>query len=100
MSDGPTYIVSLTSDAPDPITGLRPTYEVDEGEYERLLDLGLVVNAPAEPSPVDLFDTEISEQLLDPTSASYAAGRSSFTPRATTLPPSDPVEGELWFTFA
>lgn len=99
-TDGPTYVVSLTSDPADPITGLRPTYEVSEGEYERLMDLGLVVNAPAEPSPADLFDNELAEQLLDPTSASYAAGRASFTPRATTLPPTNPVEGELWFSFA
>lgn len=96
----PTYIVQLTSDPVNPLTGVRPSYEVSEGEYERLIDLGLVLNAPADPSPADLFDTELAAELLDPTSASYAAGRASFTPRATTLPPVDPDEGELWFSYA
>jgi hypothetical protein len=38
----------LVQIANDPVP--RPTYEVDEGEYQRLIDLGLVVNAPAEPA--------------------------------------------------
>lgn len=88
-----TYLVQLTND-PEP----RPFYEVDPAEYERLLDLGLVVNAPADPTPPDLFDQEMADELLDTTSASYAAGRAQFTLRATTLPPSNPAVGDVWIT--
>lgn len=54
------YLVELTTD-PEP----RPTYEVTLGEYERLLSLGLVVNAPADPVDPDLFDQEIAQQVED-----------------------------------
>src|SRR3954468_16403116 len=70
--------VQLTTDDIDPQTGVRPFYDVDEGEYERLLDLGIVVNAPADPEPVDLFDTEVAALLTDPTSAAHAAGVAEF----------------------
>jgi hypothetical protein len=70
-SPGGIYTVSLTSDPVDE-NGNRPTYDVDAGEYERLIGLGVVVNAPATPSPVDFFDTEVSTLIGTPGSASRA----------------------------
>lgn len=90
---GPTYIVQLSTD-PEP----RPTYEVSAGDYERLLELGLVVGGPAEPTPPDHFDDEVAALINDITSGTYAAGRAAFTARATTLPPSNPAIGDLWFS--
>lgn len=62
-----TYLVQLTTDA-EP----RPTYEVSEGEYERLLDLGLVINAPADPVDPDLFDQEVAQLHADVNSQTRA----------------------------
>jgi hypothetical protein len=90
---GPTYIVQLATD-PEP----RPTYEVNAGEYERLLELGMLVGGPAEPAPPDLFDQEVAQLINNLNSVTYASGRAQFTPRATTLPPSNPAIGDLWFS--
>lgn len=75
------YLVQLTTD-PEP----RPTYEVSLGEYERLLSLGLVVNAPADTVDPDLFDAEIAQQVQDVNSqtrtvldARYVIGESGGT---------------------
>lgn len=89
------FSVQLTFD-PEP----RPFYDVDEGEYERLLGLGVVVNAPADPEPVDLFDTEVAGLINDHTSDTYGAGLSAFTQFASVTPPSSPVVGQIWFTYA
>lgn len=55
-----TYIVQLTNDA-EP----RPSYEVSEAEYERLLDLGLLVGESPDPVSPDLFDTEVAALVDD-----------------------------------
>lgn len=88
------YSVQLSTDA-EP----RPTYDVDEAEYERLLALGLVVNAPADPEPLDLFDTEVAALINDGTSATHGAGISAFTQTAQSVAPSSPFVGQLWFSF-
>lgn len=90
-----TYPVQFTTD-PEP----RPTYDVDRGEYQRLVRLGIVVDAPADPNPPDLFAEEVAQVLEDTNGPAYAAGRAMFTPRATATPPTNPVDGELWFAFA
>lgn len=63
-----TYLVQITSD-PEP----RPTIEVSQGEYERLLRLGLVVGGPADPVLPDVFDNEVSQLIEDLNSSTRAA---------------------------
>jgi hypothetical protein len=88
------HAVQLSTD-PEP----RPFYDVDDGEYERLLSLGLVVNAPADPEPADLFDTEVAALINDGTSATHGAGILAFTQTAQSVAPSSPFVGQLWFSF-
>lgn len=94
---GEIYTVQLTSDPADE-NGNRPTYDVDRGEYERLLELGLVVNAPAQPQAADTFSQEVADVLLDEEGPAYAAGRAAFTLRATSTPPPNPVVGDVWIS--
>src|SRR3982751_491374 len=63
-----TFVVQLTTDA-EP----RPQYEVDTGEYQRLVNLGILVNAPATPTDPDLFDQEVSQLVTDVNSSTHAA---------------------------
>lgn len=88
--------VQLTTDGPGG-PGQR-SYDVDDGEYERLTDLGIVVNAVANPNPAGLFDAEVAALMTDTGSDTYAAGRSAFTPRAQSIAPASPAVGELWVT--
>lgn len=62
-----TYVVQLTSDA-EP----RPSYEVSEAEFERLRDLGLLVNENPDPVDPDLFDQEIAQEVGDVNSQTRA----------------------------
>lgn len=63
-----TYIVQLTSDA-EP----RPSYEVSQAEFERLLDLGLLVNEAPDPVAPDLFDQEMAQEIDDVNSQTRAS---------------------------
>lgn len=94
-SPGETYDVQLQSDPVDE-NGNRPIYTVDRGEYERLLDLGLVLNAPAEAESIDHFSQEIADAFADVDGPAYLAGRTAFTLRATSTPPVNPVVGDVW----
>jgi len=86
-------LVQITND-PEP----RPYYEVDEGEYQRLLELGLLVNEVADPADPDIFSNEMAAEFTDTTSAAYLAGRSAFTLRATSTPPANPAVGDVWIS--
>lgn len=75
------YAIQLTTDA-EP----RPTYVVGQGEYERLLDLGLVVGGVGSAVDPDLFDRELAQQVEDVNSqtrivmdARYVVGESGGT---------------------
>lgn len=67
----------------------RPTLEVSQAEYERLIALGLVVGAPADPQPVDYFDNEIAALIGDTTPS---ATRAAIT--GLVDPPVDSVNGQ------
>jgi hypothetical protein len=84
--------VQLTTD-PDP----KPFYDVSEGEYERLIDLGIVVNAPAAPTDPNLFDAEVAALVTDRNSSTYAAGRAAYA-QAQSVAPSNPAVGQIWFS--
>jgi hypothetical protein len=94
---GETYDVQLQSDPVDE-NGNRPIYTVDRGEYERLLELGLLINAPAEPDSPDHFSQEIADAFSDVDGPAYAAGRAAFTLRATSVPPVNPAVGDVWIS--
>ena len=56
-------------------TTLRPgvTIQVDEDEYLRLLEQGLIEGVPVGPILPAVFDEEIAERFVDPLSATRAA---------------------------
>lgn len=73
-----TYIVQLTSDA-EP----RPSYEVDDAEYERLFNLGLLVGAPPDPVDPNLFDTEVAGLVNNVNSQTRDALKDGFVASTT-----------------
>lgn len=75
-----TYLVQYTIH-PEP----RTTYEVSEAEYERGIELGIIVNAPAAPQPPDVFDDEVAALVPDPATATGAALRAAFGRAAPVL---------------
>jgi len=47
--------------------------DVDDAEYERLRDLGLILNYVADPQPANHFDAEMASYVNDPTKLTHAA---------------------------
>lgn len=76
------YIVQLVSDAPDPVTGERPSYTVDRAEYERLVSLGLVLNV--ERGSDNLLDPAVAALFGDANSATTQAARDAIDVTALT----------------
>lgn len=70
---------------------------VDAAEYELLSGAGLIEGVPIGPQPAGI-DSVIAGRISDTTSQTYAAGRSAFTLRATTLPPTAPAIGDVWIS--
>lgn len=64
-----TYVVRTT---------IQPDveYTVDEGEYDRLVALGLLLDGPVAPS-TPVFDQTVAELVDDPTSLTYLAVRAT-----------------------
>lgn len=81
-------------------TTMRPgeNIDVDDAEYERLLELGLVLNAPADPQPTNHFDTEVASYINNTTTATYAAGKAQFTLNRQSVAPSNPYVGQVWIS--
>lgn len=77
-------------------TTMNPGVNIDVGaaEYERLLELGLVLNAPADPQPANHFDAEVASYVNDPTKLTHAA--IAALTHATTM--TDNLDGTLTIT--
>jgi hypothetical protein len=79
-------------------TTLNPGVDitVDDAEYERLHNLGLILNDPVPPEEPTFFDDAVAALINDTTSATWSAGKGQFTLNRQSVAPSSPYIGQVW----